>query len=129
MNRPIAAVVIFFLLMCVKRLLLSLTPFLQYDTHTHTRTHTHTHTHARTHTRTCARFFSTSLSLPFCDLPFSRGSFSFSFYFLFFRHDGLIFDYSCFIHVWSHTNIAHKFYLIFPGTISCFPWHYNESHF
>ena len=45
MNGPTAAVVIFFLLMCVKRLLLSLTPLLRYDTHTHTRTHTHTHTH------------------------------------------------------------------------------------
>ena len=32
MNGPTAAVVIFFLLMCVKRLLLSLTPLLQYDT-------------------------------------------------------------------------------------------------
>ena len=42
MNRPTAAVVIFFLLMCVKRLLLSLTPLLRYDTHTHTHTHTHT---------------------------------------------------------------------------------------
>ena len=97
--------------------------------HTHTHTHTHTRTRTHAHTHTCVRFFSTSLSLPFCDLPFSRGSFSFSFYFLFFRHDGLILDYSCFIHVWSRTNIAHKFYLIFPGTISCFPWHYNESHF
>ena len=36
MNGPTAAVVIFFLLMCVKRLLLSLTPLLRYDTHTHT---------------------------------------------------------------------------------------------
>ena len=35
MNGPTAAVVIFFLLMCVKRLLLSLTPLLRYDTHTH----------------------------------------------------------------------------------------------
>ena len=55
MNGPTAAVVIFFLLMCVKCLLLSLTPFLRYDTHkdtdTDTHTHTHTHTHARTHTR------------------------------------------------------------------------------
>ena len=33
MNGPTAAVVIFFLLMCVKRLLLSLTPLLRYDTH------------------------------------------------------------------------------------------------
>ena len=32
MNGPTAAVVIFFLLMCVKRLLLSLTPLLRYDT-------------------------------------------------------------------------------------------------
>ena len=46
MNGPTAAVVIFFLLMCVKRLLLSLTPLLRYDTHTHTHTHTHAHTHA-----------------------------------------------------------------------------------
>ena len=45
MNGPIAAVVIFFLLMCVKRLLLSLTPLLRYDTHTNTHTHTHKHTH------------------------------------------------------------------------------------
>ena len=60
MNGPIAAVVIFFLLMCVKRLLLSLTPLLRYDTHTHketdkqthTHTHTHTHTRQRTHTYT-----------------------------------------------------------------------------
>ena len=37
MNGPIAAVVIFFLLMCVKRLLLSLTPLLRYDTHGHTK--------------------------------------------------------------------------------------------
>ena len=35
MNGPTAAVVIFFLLMCVKRLLLSQTPSLRYDTHTH----------------------------------------------------------------------------------------------
>ena len=42
MNGPTAAVVIFFLLMCVKRLLLSLTSLLRYDTHTHTHTHTHT---------------------------------------------------------------------------------------
>ena len=35
MNGPTAAVVIFFLLMCVKRLLFSLTPLLRYDTHTH----------------------------------------------------------------------------------------------
>ena len=35
MNGPTAAVVIFFLLMCVKRLLLSLTPLLPYDTHAH----------------------------------------------------------------------------------------------
>ena len=41
MNGPTAAVVIFFLLMCVKRLLLSLTPLLWYDTHTPTHTHTH----------------------------------------------------------------------------------------
>ena len=34
MNGPTAAVVIFFLLMCVKRLLMSLTPLLRYDTHT-----------------------------------------------------------------------------------------------
>ena len=40
MNGPTAAVVIFVLLMCVKRLLLSLTPSLRYDTHTHTHTHT-----------------------------------------------------------------------------------------
>ena len=33
-NGSTAAVVIFFLLMCVKRLLLSLTPLLWYDTHT-----------------------------------------------------------------------------------------------
>ena len=33
MNGPTAVVVIFFLLMCVKRLLLSLTPLLRYDTH------------------------------------------------------------------------------------------------
>ena len=33
MNGPTAAVVISFLLMCVKRLLLSLTPLLRYDTH------------------------------------------------------------------------------------------------
>ena len=45
MNGPTAAVVIFFLLMCVKRLLLSLAPLLRYDTHTHTHTHTHTGTH------------------------------------------------------------------------------------
>ena len=32
MNGPTVAVVIFFLLMCVKRLLLSLTPLLRYDT-------------------------------------------------------------------------------------------------
>ena len=38
MNGPTAAVVIFFLLMCVKRLLLSLTPLLRYDTHPHTHT-------------------------------------------------------------------------------------------
>ena len=44
MNEPIAAVVIFFLLMCMKSLILSLTPFLRYDTHTHTHTHTHTDT-------------------------------------------------------------------------------------
>ena len=49
MNGPTAAVVIFFLLMCVKRLLLSLTPLLRYDTHTHTRTCTHARTHAYTH--------------------------------------------------------------------------------
>ena len=47
MNGPIAAVVIFFLLMCVmcvKCLLLSLTPFLRYQTQTprHTLRHTHT---------------------------------------------------------------------------------------
>ena len=48
MNGPTAAVVIFFLLMCVKRLLLSLTPFLRYDTHTQTHTHTHTNTHTQT---------------------------------------------------------------------------------
>ena len=38
MNGPIPAVVIFFLLMWGKCLLLSLTPFLQYDTHAHTHT-------------------------------------------------------------------------------------------
>ena len=61
-NGPTAAVVIFFLLMCVKRLLLSLTPVLRYDTYTqkhthtytHTRTCTHMHTHAHTHARTHA---------------------------------------------------------------------------
>ena len=42
MNGPTAAVVIFFLFMCVKRLL-SLTP-LRYDTHTHTHTDTDTDT-------------------------------------------------------------------------------------
>ena len=47
MNGPTAAVVIFFLLMCVKRLLFSLTPLLRYDTHTHTITHTHTHTQSK----------------------------------------------------------------------------------
>ena len=52
MNGPTAAVVIFFLLMCVKCLLLSLTPFLWYDTHTHTHTHTHAHTHTHTDTHT-----------------------------------------------------------------------------
>ena len=35
MNGPTAAVVIFFLLMCMKRLLLSLRPLLRYDTHIH----------------------------------------------------------------------------------------------
>ena len=38
MNGPTAAVVIFFLLMCVKHLLLSLTSLLRYHTHTHTHT-------------------------------------------------------------------------------------------
>ena len=42
MNGPTAAVVILFLLMCVKHLLLSLTPLLRYHTHTHARAHTHT---------------------------------------------------------------------------------------
>ena len=46
MNRPTAAVVIFFLLMCMKRLLLSLTPLLRYDTHTHTCARAHTYTTA-----------------------------------------------------------------------------------
>ena len=41
MSSPIAAVVILLLLRCVKCLLLSLTPFLRYDKHTHARTHTH----------------------------------------------------------------------------------------
>ena len=42
MNRPTAAVVIFFLLVCVTCLLLSLTPkLLQYLTHTHTHTQRH----------------------------------------------------------------------------------------
>ena len=51
MNGPIAANVIFFLLMCVKCLLmLSLTHFLGHDTHRHT--HTHARTHACTHTDT-----------------------------------------------------------------------------
>ena len=50
MNGPIAAVLISFLLMCVKCLLLSLTPFLRCDTHTHTHTHRHTQTHTHTHT-------------------------------------------------------------------------------
>ena len=38
MNGRTAAVVIIFLLMCVKRLLLSLTPLFRYDTHTHKHT-------------------------------------------------------------------------------------------
>ena len=38
MNGPTAAVVISFLLMCVKRLLLSLTPLLRYDTYAHAQT-------------------------------------------------------------------------------------------
>ena len=56
MNGPTAAVEIFFLLLCVKRLLLSLTPLLHYDTHTrvHARAHTHTHTHTHARTRTHA---------------------------------------------------------------------------
>ena len=52
MNGPTAAVVIFFLLMCVKCLLLSLTPLLRYDTDTHTHIPTHTHIHTNTHTNT-----------------------------------------------------------------------------
>ena len=61
MNGPTADVVIFFLLMCVKRLLLSLTPLLRYDTHaqrnrqTNTHTHTHTHTHDNVHVHTQLR--------------------------------------------------------------------------
>ena len=47
MNGPTAALVIFFFLMCVKRLLLSLTPLLRCDTHTHTHTHTHTNKHKK----------------------------------------------------------------------------------
>ena len=35
--------------MCVKRLLLSLTPLLRYDTRTHAHTSTHTHEHMNTH--------------------------------------------------------------------------------
>ena len=52
MNWPTAAAVIFFLLMCVKLLLLSLTPLLRYDTHTHTRARTlnYTLTYAHAHT-------------------------------------------------------------------------------
>ena len=45
MNGPTAAVVLFFLFMCVKCLVLSLTPLLRYDTHTLTHIQTHTHTH------------------------------------------------------------------------------------
>ena len=58
LNRPTAAVVIFFLLMhiCAWNVcrLLSLTPFLWYDTHTHTQADTHTlaQIHACTHTHT-----------------------------------------------------------------------------
>ena len=52
MDEPTAAGVIFFLLKCVKHLLLSLTPLLRYDTHTHTHAHTHTHTHTHTNTHT-----------------------------------------------------------------------------
>ena len=43
MNGLTAAVVIFFLLMCMKRLLLSLTPLLQYDTHKHLNLNLNTH--------------------------------------------------------------------------------------
>ena len=57
MNGPIAANVIFFLLMCVKCLLmLSLTHFLGHDTHRHTHACTHarmyTHRHKPTHPST-----------------------------------------------------------------------------
>ena len=41
MNGPTAAVVIFFLLMCVNLLLLSLTPLFPYNTTTHTHAATH----------------------------------------------------------------------------------------
>ena len=48
MNMPIAAVVIFSLLMCVKCLLLPLAPFFCItNTHTHARTHARTHAHSR----------------------------------------------------------------------------------
>ena len=69
MNGPTAAVVIFFLLMFMKHLLLSLTPLLRYDTHTyrhtdtHTHTHTYMHTHALTDTHTCTYTSNHALSL------------------------------------------------------------------
>ena len=44
MNGSVAAVVIFFLLMSVKCLSLSLTPFLHFDTHTCTHIYIHTFT-------------------------------------------------------------------------------------
>ena len=55
MNGLTAAVVIFFLLMCVKRLLLSLTLLLRYDTRTHAHTSTHTDEHMNTHVDIHAR--------------------------------------------------------------------------
>ena len=57
MKGPTAAAVNFFLLMYVKRLLLSLTPLLRYDTHTHTHTHTHTKAKAKAKAKSTAAAF------------------------------------------------------------------------
>ena len=53
MNGPTAAVVIFFLLMCVERLLLSLTPFFGM-THTCMHACAHTHTQSKKNAKSTA---------------------------------------------------------------------------